>query len=94
MLKRKLQYRNLYRGNRSTQFILNTEDFPNQLNQNSFSHKNERNMSYSDVLRNQEQTVNDNSLHKLESLIQNQIEQTNKLISMMSVLITKLCSQI
>ena len=84
MLKRKLQYRNLYRGNRSTQFILNTEDCPNQLNQNSFSHKNERNMSYSNVLRNQEQTVNDNSLHKLESLIQNQIEQTNKLISMMS----------
>ena len=49
MLKRKLQYRNLYRGNRSTQFILNTEGFPNQLNQNSFSHKNERNMSFSDV---------------------------------------------
>ena len=36
-------------------------------------------MLYSDVLRHQEQTVNDNSLHKLESLIQNQIEQTNKL---------------
>ena len=51
-------------------------------------------MLYSDILRNQEQTVNDNSHHKLESLIQNQIEQTNKLISMMSVLITKLCSQI
>ena len=58
----------------------------NNSNVNPESNNNNNNTSYSNVLRNPPQNSNQSSFEKLESLIQNQIELTNKLLSMLTVL--------
>lgn len=90
MLKRRLQNNNLYRRDQNNQYAFNNENFPN-ITQNTVPNlrqNNNNNSSYSDVLQSKQPN---NPFEKIEKLIENQIELTNKLIGMMSVLITKLC---
>lgn len=91
LLKRKLQDNFVNRRN-NVRFSYQNEDYPYLNNNKTNSNQNNNNFSYSDVLKNNQQGASQNSFEKLESLIQNQIELTNKLLSMMTVLITKLCN--
>lgn len=91
MLKNRSQSNILRRRNtNNSQYIYNKNDYHslNQNNNPNFNHNNNA-FSYSDILQN---TQHSNPFEKLEKLIQNQIELTNKLINMMTVLKTKLCS--
>lgn len=94
ILKSKLQNNNSYRKDKTNQYVFNSEDYPNQFKQNANTNTSQNSrFSYSEILRNQQQlNALNKSFEKLEKLIQKQIKQTNKLINMMSLLISKLCN--
>lgn len=72
----------------TTSHINNNENIYEQLNQN---HIQNNNMSYSQVARGT--AVDENViLQKIETMLQKQIELTNTLINMMSLLMSKICN--
>lgn len=95
LLKRKLNnaISNKNSNNGQRNYLFNETDYPqlhnnsNLLNNNNLSNNRQsnENNSYSDAVR------NSNSSSKLEYLLQTQIDLTNKLLSMITVLLTKLC---
>lgn len=85
ILKKKLQNSNF--RTRNVRYAPNA-DFPTTTNNNNAQFNQ---YSYADALRTPQQS-SDNPFEKIEVLLQNQIELTNKLLTMMSALIAKLCN--
>lgn len=74
--------------------VLNRNQTPyNNLHQHHFSSyvNSPNNLSYADALRHSEPHTNSSSLAKIEILLNKQIELSNNLLNMMTLLISKLC---
>lgn len=87
LLKKRVQ---LNKNNKHYNYTYNykSEDYPNLSNKALNSNIPQNNVTYSEVVKDNPQS----SFERLENLIQNQIELTNKLINMMTLLIAKLCN--
>lgn len=77
-------------GNNNSAFIFNSQHFPTASRNNNNNNDSSNPLSYAEVL-NSSNNRHSNSFDKIEALLNKQIELTNSLISMMSVLVSKLC---
>lgn len=92
LLKKKYEYRR-NNTNNQTNYQFNSEHFPsfNNNNNKNFNKQSENNQfTYAQTARNNTQQEQ-NILKPLETFMKQQNELTNKLLSMMQLIITKLC---
>lgn len=76
-------------SNYNQQDFVNNFSQTNQFENNDNYNNNNNRKSYADAVRTSSNETN--SFARLESLIQKQIEQTNNLLNMLTLLVTKLC---
>lgn len=93
-----LYKRNISQTNiKTNSFSLKEKDYPS-LNPNNIQNKpdstNQRQFSYADAAKNSDtSTVSNNSImERIEVMLNKQLELTNSLLHMMTIIITKLCN--
>lgn len=91
LLKRKFEHRRNNLNIPQVNYNHNTENFPTFKNNDSNNRSGNNQFSYAQVTRNDNNQQEQHILKSLETFMKQQNELTNKLISMMQLIITKLC---
>lgn len=92
ILNRQHQNRLVYNRQPNTADFYKPGNWPTTENHNSTNYSQQNNLSYSEAVRYSENTTTTSSMNKIEVLLNKQIELTNTLLNMMSILIAKLCN--